>query len=387
MKTRVAIIGAGPSGLLLSKMLSNRGIESVILENRNKNYLQSRIRAGVLDFDSVQILKEEGLGKAIKEHGFNTTSLRFSFQGETTLLNTKTATNGKFRTTLRQTYLIQSLLDNFNDSKQNIIWEAKAQRMEGLTDKESIIHYTLHGKLYNMSCDYIVGCDSWRGISGPTTTLHGNKTKSKVYPYSWYGLLVEDKNTNNSEVFFAYHQDGFAIKIPTTKNTTRLYLQCENGMDPDSWEVDHIWSELDKRMQIKNKRSKVLNKEVHSLNCYNLSTMQYGNLFLAGDAAHLLPIVGGKGLNLAISDVKKLAEAFDDHYNENDNQALNNYSKNCIVKNEKTIAFINSITEMFHIDFTQSVEDNNNRIASFLKQFKTVEFQKKFANRYVNTCI
>ena len=246
MKTSVAIIGAGPSGLLLSKMLFNRGIESIILENRNKNYLESRIRAGVLDFDSVQILKEEGLGKVIKDHGFNTASLRFSFQGETTLLNTKTVTNGKYITTVRQTYLIKSLLENLNDSKQNIIWEAKAQRIDGLTDKETIIHYTLHGKLYKMSCDYVVGCDSWRGISGPTTTLYGNKIKSKIYPYSWYGLLVEDKNTNNSEVFFAYHQDGFAIKIPTTKKTSRLYIQCENGMDPDSWEDDQIWSELDK---------------------------------------------------------------------------------------------------------------------------------------------
>jgi p-hydroxybenzoate 3-monooxygenase len=387
MKTSVAIIGAGPSGLLLSKMLFNRGIESIILENRNKNYLESRIRAGVLDFDSVQILKEEGLGKVIKDHGFNTASLRFSFQGETTLLNTKTVTNGKYRTTVRQTYLIKSLLENLNDSKQNIIWEAKAQRIDGLTDKETIIHYTLHGKLYKMSCDYVVGCDSWRGISGPTTTLYGNKIKSKIYPYSWYGLLVEDKNTNNSEVFFAYHQDGFAIKIPTTKKTSRLYIQCENGMDPDSWEDDQIWSELDKRMQIKNNRSKVLSKEVHSLSCYNLSTMQYGNLFLAGDAAHLLPIFGGKGLNLAISDVKILAEAFDKYYNEKDNLALKNYSKNCLVKNEKTTAFINSLTTIFHVDFTLSMDENINKIVSFLKQLKTVEFQEKFVNRYVNTGI
>ena len=140
-------------------------------------------------------------------------------------------------------------------------------------------------------------------------------------------------------------------------------------------------------MQIKNNRSKVLSKEVHSLSCYNLSTMQYGNLFLAGDAAHLLPIFGGKGLNLAISDVKILAEAFDKYYNEKDNLALKNYSKNCLVKNEKTTAFINSLTTIFHVDFTLSMDENINKIVSFLKQLKTVEFQEKFANRYVNTGI
>lgn len=384
METKVAIIGAGPSGLILARMLYNRGLNPIVLENRNENYLRSRIRTGILDFNTIATLKEEKIGDTIDNEGLINNHIKLVVDNGINILNLKKLTDNKHRVLLRQTTLVNEILDKSKKDNLKIIWEAKGQRLEGITDNKTTIHYSLHGKLYTLVCDYVVGCDGWMGICRPTTMQFGNEAFSKIYPFSWYGFIAEEENNLlNAEVTYAFHKNGFAFKMPTTKNTSRYYLQCENGTDPDAFEDNQLWDELDIRMNTTLKRLKIIKKEVHTISYSSVKNMQYGNLFLAGDAAHLLPITGGKGLNIAVSDVKTLADAFVSFYRDKNSKQLENYSKICLENNRNSIEFTKWMTTTFH----QFDEEKVAQTKELYNLMYSEEHQKQFASNYVTSLI
>lgn len=383
MKTQVAIIGSGPSGLLLSRMLYNRGIESVILENRNESYLRSKIRAGILDNSTLSILQLEGVGKDAEENSLTHDSLTLSIAHKEKTIKLKTF-HEKPRHLYRQTNLIAHLIDRSKEDSLRIIWEAKGQRLEGLTEKETTIHYSLHGKLYTMQSDYVVGCDGWMGICRPTVeTFQGReKTHAKFYPFSWYGGLVEEDNTSSWSVVYKLTEEGFAFMFPSTKKTSRMYLQCKNGIDPDTWTEEEMTLQLERRLGKTVKR--IIKREVHTQSLKYTENLRYGNLFLAGDAAHFLPLTFGKGLNLAVAEVKRLADAFHEKYKNSDAGPLDHYERKCLDENQKTIKFIDEYTELIHKNLEQTEDHNRQRMNTLQKIFDSENHLKEFVRLYAS---
>lgn len=350
-KTQVGIIGAGPAGLTLQRLLHNVGIESIILENRNEEYLRKRLRAGVMEQGTVDTFVNAGVGEKLKANRMIHEGIGLHFNGVAQSLDVKGITGGQVVSVYGQKNITNDMIDHAHKDGLKIIWEAKGQRLEGFDDDsmDSIIHYSLHGKMYTLTCDYICGCDGFHGISRPSLPISKSNIFTYEFPYSWYGILAEAKPISH-EVIYAHHPDGFALQSMRGPELSRLYIQCPNGTDPDSYEEEWIWDELDKRLGVTLNRGKIINSGVAPMRSFVCDKMQHGSLFIAGDAAHIVPPTGAKGMNLAIADINVLAKGLINHFNEKDNDILNRYTDICLRRIWKVERFSWWVTTTFHID-------------------------------------
>ncbi|TFZ04807.1 4-hydroxybenzoate 3-monooxygenase [Ramlibacter rhizophilus] len=332
MRTQVAIIGAGPAGLMLSHMLHLAGIESVVLERSAREHVRSRLRAGVLEQGVVEMLRELGLSERLDQLALKQRALDFRFGNRSRRIDFE-AEIGRNVWVYPQHEVVTDLMHARERDGGAVLYEAPVTRIEGLDSDRPVVHYEHRGEPARLECDFVAGCDGFRGVSREAIPADRLKVFDRVYPFGWLGFLAEAPAATN-EIVWGCHEDGFAMQSIRTPTVTRLYLQCAPDEDPDNWSDDRIWSELHKRLDVDGmppvNEGKISQKAVTAMRSFLVEPMQWGRLFLAGDAAHIVPPTGAKGLNSAFADIKVLARALVAHYREGAGERLAQYSDTCL---------------------------------------------------------
>lgn len=348
MRTRVAIIGAGPAGLLLSHLLGGCGIDSVVLERHSRHYIENRIRAGVLEYTTETLLTESGLGSRMQRDGIPHEGILLRFNQRDHRIDFRALT-GKHVMVYSQHLVVQDLVAACTAEHGNIIFEAEEVALHDIATNPRLT-FTQAGQSRSLSCDIIAGCDGSHGASRhaiPASAIH---VYERDYPFGWLGILAEAPPSSD-ELVYVNHENGFALLSLRSSTISRLYLQCAPDEDLTLWSDDRIWQELHTRTQRDGftlNEGPILSKGVTPMRSVVTEPMQYGRLFLAGDAAHIVPPTGAKGLNLAVADVAMLARALDAWFNHNRAELLEAYSATCLARIWKIQRLSWWMTSMLH---------------------------------------
>lgn len=351
IRTQVGIVGAGPAGLMLSHLLHLRGIASVVIEARSRQYVEGRIRAGVLEQGTVDLLVESGVGDRLRREGLRHHGIKLSFGGRHHRIDMTELTRGRSITVYAQHELIKDLIQARLDAGGRILFEAPAVSLHGLDTAAPAIRFRQDGQLHELACDFIAGCDGNHGLSRPSVPEGVLAVYERVYPFAWLGILAEAPPSSD-ELVYAWHERGFALFSMRSPTITRLYLQCAPDEDIANWPDDRIWGELRARFATSDGWSPaegpILQKGITEMRGLVVEPMQHGNLFLAGDAAHIVPATGAKGLNLAAADVRVLAQALGESYASGRRRLLDQYSSTCLRRVWQVQRFSWWMTAMLH---------------------------------------
>jgi p-hydroxybenzoate 3-monooxygenase len=351
-RTQVGIVGAGPAGLLLSHLLALRGIDTVLVEKRTRQYCEARQRAGVLEDGSVALLREAGLADRLDQQGLEHGGIYLQFDGERRHLDFRDLTGGRTVTVYAQTEVVKDLIARrlADGGASAIEFGVSDTEIADLDSASPVLRYTdSAGGRHEVGCDVIAGCDGFHGISRaaiPATVL---TTWQRDYPYAWLGILA-DVPPSTDELIYAYHPAGFALHSLRSPAVSRLYLQVDPADDLGSWPDERIWAELDRRFALPGwslQRGDVLDKSITPMRSFVCEPMRYGRLFLAGDATHIVPPTGAKGLNLALTDVAVLAPALDALL-QGDGRLAEAYSVTCLNRVWRSTHFSWWMTTMLH---------------------------------------
>ena len=350
MHVSVAIVGAGPSGSLLAWILRRKGIESIVLEARSREYVEGRIRAGVLEQGTVDTLIDAGVGERLKKESLHHRGVCIGYRNEHYILDFDKLI-GRGVTVYGQQEITKDLLAALDRENHNILYEAPVTAIEEIESDRPIVRFTHDGKEQELTADFVAGCDGFHGISRqsiPDTVL---KTHDLIYPFGWLGILA---NTQPSKevALFSHHHRGFALLSMRSESVGRFYLQCRTDENLDDWSDERIWDELDTRLGAPDwtlKRGEITQKDVTPLRSFFSEPMQHGRLFLAGDAAHIVPPTGAKGLNSAVADINVLAAALINRVQKDDEELLREYSGIALRRNWQVQRFSWSNTAMYHI--------------------------------------
>jgi len=332
VKTSVAIIGGGPAGLLLSQLLDLAGIDSVVLERQTKEYVLQRIRAGVLEWGTVEVLRQAGVGVRMDSEGHLHDGTGIAWAGERYLtIDTKKYTN-KPMMAYGQTAITEDLYAVRKERDGIVIDAAENVVLHEVTSNKPYVTYSKNGENSRLDCDFIAGCDGFHGTSRQSIPSAALRTFEKVYPFAWLGIMSETPPLE--DIIYANHSRGFALASQRNPKLSRYYIQCALHEKVDEWSDERFWGELKARFPT-NIADKIMTgpsieKSIAPLRSFVAEPMHYGNLFLAGDAAHIVPPTGAKGLNLAVSDVYYLARGFAAYYNEGDSDHLDAYSQTAL---------------------------------------------------------
>ncbi|MEU4695061.1 4-hydroxybenzoate 3-monooxygenase [Actinoplanes sp. NPDC023714] len=349
MRTQVAIIGAGPAGLLLSHLLAQGGVESVVLETRSEEYVAARIRAGILEHSSVELLESAGLGDRIRAEGDHHRGIYLQWPGERHHLDFMDLA-GRSVWVYGQTEVQKDLIKARAAQGQEIHYEVQDVALHDLEDRPFVTFTDKFGQSQRIDAEAIAGCD---GSFGPSrNAVPAAEKYEKIYPYSWLGILA-DVAPSTDELIYAWHPDGFALHSMRSATVSRLYLQVPNGTDPQSWSDDRIWDELATRLGHGQNGWKltpgpITDKSVLPMRSYVQTPMRHGSLFLAGDAAHIVPPTGAKGLNLAIADVALLSRALVAQIRERSSALIDSYSEDAQRRVWRCTHFSWWMTTMLH---------------------------------------
>jgi p-hydroxybenzoate 3-monooxygenase len=366
LRTQVGIVGAGPAGLLLSHLLHLRGIESVIIEARSKKYIEERIRAGVLEQGTVDMLIESGVGERLKREGLvhHGIELRFNRRGHR--INMYELTGGKAITVYAQHEVVKDLVSARLAAGGQISFEAGDVSVHGFDRSTPTIRFQSGGKAQELACDFIAGCDGFHGVCRPSIPASALTEFDRVYPFAWLGILAQAPPSSN-ELVYSYHERGFALLSMRSPEIGRLYIQVSPDEDIHNWPDDRIWQELQTRLAAegdwKLTEGPILQKGITPMRSFVVEPMQYGKLYLAGDAAHIVPATGAKGLNLAAADVRILAQAFAEFYSSGKTRLLDQYSQTCLRRVWKAQRFSWWMTSMLHRFDTDSPFDQRRQVA------------------------
>lgn len=332
IKTEVGIVGAGPAGLMLSQLLSRAGIDNIIVENRSRAYCEGRIRAGLLEQGSIDLLNEVGAGARMMREGLMHDGIELRFGGVGHRIDIKALT-GRNVMIYGQHEIVRDLIALRLSQGAQIMFEAADVRLHGITSPKPSIHCTHDGAEIEIECAILAGCDGFHGISRPALPADKATFYDHPYPMGWIGVLVEAPPVHH-ELIYSASSRGFALYTMRSKTVSRLYLQCPPDEDIAKWSDDRIWDEFDLRLEggadHKLPRGPVIQKGVTEMRSFVCEPMQHGNLFLAGDAAHIVPPTGAKGMNLAIADVRRLARAAEDFLERGQRNGLDTYSDRCL---------------------------------------------------------
>jgi p-hydroxybenzoate 3-monooxygenase len=366
-RTQVGIVGAGPAGLLLSHLLAREGIESVILEDRDRDYVEERIRAGVLEQGTVDMLDELGLSERLHAEGMVHDGIEIRFNGEAHRIDFPVLT-GKRITVYGQHEVVKDLIAARLAAGGLIHFGVGDVRVHAIASDRPRIGYTRDGKRRRLDCDFIAGCDGSHGICRSSFPAGALTLYERVYPFAWLGILTESAPPTH-EVTYTHHERGFALLSMRSLTVARLYLQCAPDEDVANWPDERIWEELDRRTALAAagsfaiERGPVTQKGVTAMRSLVAEPMQHGRLFLAGDAAHIVPPTGAKGMNLAAADVRHLAEGLSVFYRDGDSRLLDAYSARCLRRVWKAQRFSWWMTTMLHINPADSAFDRRRQIA------------------------
>ena len=370
LRTQVGIVGAGPAGLVLSHLLHLQNIESVVIENRSQQYVEERVRAGVLEQGTVDLMVETGVGERLKEQGLVHHGVNLRFGRKTHRIDFEDLTGGKGITIYAQHEVIKDLNKARRDAGGKIFYEMEDVSVRDFADAKSTtkpsIWFRSSGEPYELECDFIAGCDGFHGICRPSIPSGVLTIFDRTYPFGWLGILA-DVEPSCDELIYSYHERGFALLSMRSPHVSRLYLQCSPDEDIDKWPDDKIWVELQLRLAAENgwklKEGPVTQKGVTGMRSFVVEPMQCGKLFLAGDAAHIVPPTGAKGLNLAVADVRVLARALDEFYKSGRRQRLEEYSATCLRRVWKVQRFSWWMTAMLHVFDTDNKFDQRRQLA------------------------
>jgi p-hydroxybenzoate 3-monooxygenase len=350
IRTQVGIVGAGPAGLMLSHLLHLQGIESVVLESHGRDYVEQRIRAGVLEQGTVDLLVESGVGARLKREGLVHRGIELRFGGKGHRIDLAGLTGGKAITIYAQHEVVKDLIEARLSAKGEILFGAEALSL-GDAEGNPKIRFAHKGVTQELACDFIAGCDGFHGICRPAIPPSVLQVHERFYPFAWLGILAQVAPASD-ELIYTYHERGFALLSMRSPEISRLYLQCSPEEDIANWPDERIWDELRSRMATRDgwelKDGPVLQKGITPMRSFVAEPMQFGKLFLLGDAAHIVPPTGAKGLNLAVSDVRVLAKALADFYKAGKKESLENYSRICSRRVWKVERFSWWMTAMLH---------------------------------------
>jgi p-hydroxybenzoate 3-monooxygenase len=350
MQTQVAILGAGPAGLLLSHLLSLHRIESIVLETKSRAHVESRIRAGVLEHGTAQLLCETGVGERLKKQGMRHEGINLGFSGALHQINFAQLT-GKAITVYGQHEVVKDLIAARITSGGQILFEVADVCIDEFMTDRPRVRFRHRDENREITSDWLAGCDGFHGISRISLPPGALRIFEKTYPFGWLGILAEAA-PSWEELIYSHHEDGFALFSMRSPSITRLYLQCKPDEDLSKWSDEHIWENLERRLSFpgdkKVRRGRILQKGVTAMRSFAVEPMQYGRLFLAGDAAHVVPPTGAKGMNLAVSDVWFLSRALDNFYSKGRTDPLKSYSERCLRRVWKAQRFSWWMTSLLH---------------------------------------
>ncbi len=355
MRTQVGIVGAGPSGLTLARLLELEGIESVVLENRTRDYCEKRIRAGVLEQGTVELLREAGVGGRLEREGIVHGGIYLQFEGERHHVPLRELT-GRSIVIYGQTEVVKDLIAARLDSGLPLLFEADVTTAHDADTERPRVRFTHGGVEQELECDVVAGCDGFHGVCRSAIPDGVLRTFERDYPFGWLGILAQVEPSMD-ELVYAYNDRGFALLSLRSPELSRYYIQVRHDEDPAEWPDERVWEELRLRTALDGwmlEAGPVLEKGVTGMRSFVTEPMQYGRLFLAGDAAHIVPATGAKGLNLAISDARILAERLVEWYASGDAAGLDGYSAACLSRVWRAEHFSWWMTSMLH-----TVEDGN----------------------------
>jgi p-hydroxybenzoate 3-monooxygenase len=350
-RTQVAIIGAGPAGLTLGRLLEREGIESVILEARDREYCEARIRAGVLEQGSRDVLIDAGVGERLQREGIVHGGIYLQIDGERRHIPMDELT-GRSVTIYGQTEVVKDLIAARITSGAPLVFEAQELRLEDIDGARPTVRYRHDGQEHVLQADYIAGCDGFHGVSRQSFPPGVLETWQRDYPFAWLGILA-DVEPSTDELIYARHRAGFALHSMRSHSVSRLYIQVDPGDEIGAWSDDRIWEQLQIRLGTEGWtlcEGPVTEKAILPMRSFVAEPMRHGNLFLAGDAAHIVPPTGAKGLNLALADVVCLAEGFAERYGSGGEAGLDGYSDRCLQRVWRAQHFSWWMTQMMHVD-------------------------------------
>jgi len=355
MRTQVAIIGAGPSGLLLSQLLHLKGIDSIVLERQTREYVLGRIRAGVLEQGLTDLLREAGVGERMDREGLVHEGFDIAFGGQHHHIDLAGLTDGATVMVYGQTEVTQDLFEA-RDAMGGTVIESAANVMPHDVETDApYVTYDLDGESHRIDCDFVAGCDGFHGVSRTVIPDNVLKTFERVYPFGWLGIL-SDTPPVSDELMYVHHDRGFALCSQRSMTRSRYYLQCTLAEDVRQWSDDRFWEELKRRLPEDAASSLVtgpsIEKSIAPLRSFVAEPMRHGRLFLAGDAAHIVPPTGAKGLNLAASDIYYLSRGLVDHYGKADDNGIETYSERALRRVWKAERFSWWMTSILH-NFTE----------------------------------
>jgi p-hydroxybenzoate 3-monooxygenase len=345
--TQVGIIGAGPAGLMLSHLLHREGIASIVLERRSRDYVERRVRAGVLEQGSTDLLSSSGVGERMTREGLVHDGIKLRFAGEEHRIDFRRLT-GRGITVYGQQEVVKDLIKQRLKDGGEIWFETQATAIEGVDTDRPRITYSRDGKQGTLECDFVAGCDGSHGIAN--AALGTSTTYQRTYPFSWLGILARTPPASD-ELIYAHHERGFALHSMRSPEISRLYLQVDAEETMDNWPETRIWDELKIRLaEPKLRPGEMIEAGITPMRSMVTEPMQRGHLFLAGDAAHIVPATGAKGMNLALADVKVLAEALTGWYRSKSSTLLEEYSEHCLRRVWRAEHFSAWMTALLHRD-------------------------------------
>jgi p-hydroxybenzoate 3-monooxygenase len=386
----VGIVGAGPAGLMLSHLLHRQGIDSIVVEARSRQYVEDRVRAGVLEQGTADLMAETGVGDRLKREGLIHHGVMFRFGGRTHRFDFDDLAGGRHIIVYPQNKVVADLFDARAAAGGRVITEAQDATVHDFGAADSArpkIRYRAGGEPQEIECDFIAGCDGFHGVCRPSIPEGALKLYDRVYPFGWLGILAEAP-PSSEELIYAYHERGFALLSMRTPTISRLYIQCRPDEDIHEWPDERIWEELRLRLASndpgwKLTEGKILQKGVTGMRSFVVEPMQHGKLFLAGDAAHIVPPTGAKGLNLAIADVRVLADGLAEFYSSGKKTLLENYSAKCLRRVWKVQRFSWWMTSMLHLFDTDNAFDQRRQLAELDYVTSSHVAQQSLAENYV----
>lgn len=365
MRTQVIIVGSGPSGLLLGQLLAGVGVETVILERSSRDHVLSRVRAGVLEQGTVELLEQAGAATRLHAEGLPHAGISLAFDGRLHRIDLSALTGGKHVTVYGQTEVTHDLMDKRAAAGLVTVYEAVNVALHGFDGDAPFATYEKDGATHRIDCDFIAGCDGYHGISRKSVPERALRTFERQYPFGWLGVLAEVPPADH-ELVYANHERGFALCSMRSTHRSRYYVQCSLDDHIEAWPDDRFWDELRRRLPSRTAAAVVtgpsFEKSIAPLRSFVAEPLRFGRLFLVGDAAHIVPPTGAKGLNLAASDVRYLFAGLRDFYVEKSRAGLDAYSGKALARVWKAVRFSWWMTTVLHRfpdtgDFGQRIQE------------------------------
>ena len=385
MRVQVAIIGAGPAGLLLGQLLARAGIDAMILEQRSPEYVLGRIRAGLLEQGTVDTLEEAGVADRLHREGLVHHGNEISFGGERHRVDFQ-ALVGKSVTVYGQTEVTHDLMDARKASGAASVYEAESVSVHYFDGGSPRVRYQKDGNTHEVACDFIAGCDGFHGVTRQSVPASALKSFERVYPFGWLGVL-SDTPPVSDELIYVNHERGFALCTMRSMTRSRYYVQVSLAERVEEWPDERFWDELRRRLDAKARDALVtgpsIEKSIAPLRSFVAEPLRFGRLFLAGDAAHIVPPTGAKGLNLAVSDVRYLAHGLIAHYKNGDDSRLDHYSENCLRRIWLAERFSWWMTLLLHRFPDADAFERRMQLAELTYLFRSPTAQRSLAENYV----